>query len=376
MLVPTTRYEGHKTIVERIDAMFEYDLFLSYAAPDTNAALSLKKRAEDKGLRVFVAKSELRPGDRWEENIRCALLRCREIAVLLTPTSLAREWVISEWSCGWLLKKAVTAIVKDLTDLGQLPERLRDFQIADYYNCDEFLEAVISRKNSDPISDGSMAIYRHLASKAGVIETLLAPELGSSPFVFKDQLGLATKQIFVAGQNLYGLTVLYGEDNERLLFEQYLVREDKPAAQFMVCDPRCREPVETWTWVNKGDYERDLWVSIVFLKEWLKRAKEACVKLTAKVVYFVPVSMTFVDPEPLPDQPPSGKLFLTPNVFEPESKARSCVFVYAPLHPGSFTKYWGNYKTTFSRGTDLSAIEVPAKYEELAERIRQERTHK
>ena len=355
--------------------MYEYDLFLSYAKQDTTTAQTVEKRAKDKGLRVFFAKSELSPGVRWQNDIRSALLRSREIAVLMTPDSLGREWVISEWSCGWLLDKVVTAIVKDIINLKELPERLLEFQIADYYKqLDEFLDAVVERKRKDPSCDADMSIYRHFACQPGVLETLFAPQQGASPFVFNKQLGLAKRRILVAGQNLYSLTALYGQENEGLLFDDYLVRSERPKAHFMVCDPTKKEPVKTWKLVTKGEYERDLWVSIVFLKRWLDKARKAGLdNFEAKAVEFVPVSMTFIDPpESIPNGPRSGKLFITPNAFEPHSKVRSCFLLYEPTDTTSFGSYWNNFETTYSRGTDLSEIDVPSKWEEEAVRVRRE----
>jgi hypothetical protein len=263
----------------------------------------------------------------------------------------------------------VTAIVKDVSDRSLLPERLRDFQNADYYQPDRFFAALLERKRCDPLNDSTLAAYWTYAFQPGVLETLFAPEQGTSPFVLDKAISTTRRRIFAAGQNLYRLTVVDGIKTELALFK-YLARGDKPHAQFMVCDPRCHEAVETWKWVTKQEYEEDLWTSVYFFQRWLRRARKEELELEVKASRFVPVTITFVDPESDPGEPPCGKAFITPNIHQTSSTVRSCFLLYQPMNPGSFERYWEAYKVAFSRAADVAAIQVPKQYQELAEEKR------
>lgn len=367
--------------------MFEYDFFLSFAKPDEEAAKKLKQKAERKRLKVYLAPSELEPGDLWTTEVRNALRRSREIAVLATKKSIDREWVISEWSCGWLLGRKITAILKDVK-LEKLPTRLKEPQVAYYDKLDEFFDAVIKRREEDPFGDLSMSAYQHFGIQKGIQETLFAPEIGTSPFVFPKLLPLAKKRILVAGQNLYSLIVANQQANEDFLFH-HLKDNDQLNVQFMVCDPE--HPLESdpkglneaalkiWKWVTAEDYEKDLWLSIAFLKKWIARAKQEklvanadqkSLRLEARVVHFVPVSTTFLDPsEEEGEKPVTGKAFLTPNIWEREAKFRSCFFVYQPLHLSAFNKCWGPFKTTYSRGRNVAEVILPPAVKREADRL-------
>ncbi len=328
--------------------MFPYDLFLSYSSRDTNEAQAVEGAASNAGLRVFLAKRDLAPGDQWEERIRIALLQSREVGVLMTTDSLSSHWVTSEWASAWLLQRIATPILKDVT-VSQLPERLRSSQTADYYKLNQYLDAVKSRKSADPLTDEVGGPYETFARASSILPTLFAPTTGTSPFVFKDLLGLAQHRVFLAGQNLYTLLVRLETDTKNILFE-FLGRENRPNVSLLLCDPQYKPGVETWTWVCGSNYEGDLLESVRNLQSWNALAANDNLQLDAKLAPFIPVSMTFVDPVP---RHPRAKLFLTPNVFEPSSSVRTCFFLYGKFHEDTVTKYWENYELEFKRAKSV-----------------------
>ena len=79
----------------------EYDVFLSHATPDKAWVLTLAKRLEGLGLRVFVDALEIDPGDNWVIRLSDALERSRYLVLVLSNHTEGRPWVMQEWT-SWM----------------------------------------------------------------------------------------------------------------------------------------------------------------------------------------------------------------------------------------------------------------------------------
>jgi len=79
----------------------EYDLFLSHATPDKPWILELAKQLEALGLRVFVDKLEIDPGDNWVIRLSDALECSRYLVLVLSNHTTDRPWVMQEWT-SWM----------------------------------------------------------------------------------------------------------------------------------------------------------------------------------------------------------------------------------------------------------------------------------
>jgi hypothetical protein len=330
--------------------MFQYDLFISHTTLHAEDARKIKLQAEKKGLKVFLAELSLKPGVDWEDEIRQALIDSRELAVLATPDIKGSEWVTSEWSAGWLLKKPITAIL-----LGHgrqdLPPRLLKHQSADYEHVSSFLDEIAKNKQQGRSSDIDLLSYYQIKYPGMVEETLVAPVIKSSPFVFDELFPTTQKHIFIAGQNLYSLVVRLGDVNKPRIFK-FLGQDSSRKVEILVCDPSFRGAIETWIEVTASPkYERDLKEALEVLEVWTQEAKESNLNFEAKTTPFVPVSATFVDPDSQ-----DGRLFLTPNIFEPSATDRACFLLYRRLHDKTFNTYWENYKLTFLRGSPIGKV--------------------
>jgi hypothetical protein len=65
----------------------QYDVFLSHNSEDRIFVMSLAKRLEDEaGLRTWLDKWHLIPGEPWQEGIEAALDQCRTYAIFLGPS--------------------------------------------------------------------------------------------------------------------------------------------------------------------------------------------------------------------------------------------------------------------------------------------------
>ncbi len=121
-----------------------YDVFLSYSGLDEQDAHSLFEQMETDGFKVYFAKKSLQAGDSFSEEIRQALIRSSELWVLITPNSLASEWVTTEWGAGWALGKRIVPILLRC-EKQQLPDRLRALHCIDYHDYRRALEQLSKR---------------------------------------------------------------------------------------------------------------------------------------------------------------------------------------------------------------------------------------
>jgi hypothetical protein len=120
-------------------AQYQYDVFLSYAGADSEEATMIHEKIAAVGRRVFMAPKVLRAGDDFAEEIRLALHGSREMWLLVSPSSSASEWVITEWGAAWALSKRILPILHRCPP-ESLPDRLRRLQCTDLHRCDELIQ--------------------------------------------------------------------------------------------------------------------------------------------------------------------------------------------------------------------------------------------
>lgn len=116
-----------------------YDVFISYAGANQAQAEELGKCLESKALTTFLSTHGLSPGDNWPEELRSALLHSGQLAVIVSPQSLDSEWVTSEWTSAWFLRRRITPILFQC-DQSCLPPRLRQYQHIDFHRINTFAE--------------------------------------------------------------------------------------------------------------------------------------------------------------------------------------------------------------------------------------------
>lgn len=101
--------------------MYKFDVFLSYKSQDHNWVERLKESLQLRGIRVWLDKDQIRPGDKFVRALENGLETSRAMALVVTPESLSSGWVDDEYS------KAVS-----LSNQGQLqliPILFRDAKI-------------------------------------------------------------------------------------------------------------------------------------------------------------------------------------------------------------------------------------------------------
>jgi hypothetical protein len=121
------------------------DVFLSYASVDKQEANMIYDSIKAAGGKVFLSEKSLMPGEDFAEIIRDALCAARELWLLVSPSSLRSEWVLTEWGAAWALNKRIIPILHRCSP-ENLPERLRKLQCVDFYKYLELVESTFHKK--------------------------------------------------------------------------------------------------------------------------------------------------------------------------------------------------------------------------------------
>jgi hypothetical protein len=127
-----------------------FDAFLSYHSGDAAWALALKTALESKGLRIWIDRDQLRPGDRFVGALEDALSTVRCVVVIISPGSLQSSWVREEYDRAVALTNArgaehrlIGVLIDDAEPQGFLANRSWvDFR--DRARFDESLDALVS----------------------------------------------------------------------------------------------------------------------------------------------------------------------------------------------------------------------------------------
>lgn len=77
--------------------MKPFDIFLSYRSTESVEAQRLRDALEARGVRVWLDKDEIRPGDRFAEALENGLATSRAVGLLATSVSIASNWVKNEY---------------------------------------------------------------------------------------------------------------------------------------------------------------------------------------------------------------------------------------------------------------------------------------
>lgn len=70
---------------------------------------------QDGGASAFIDIFDIKKGDRIESRIREGIEGCDELVALLTPWSVDRNWVWTELSAAWALRKRFVGVLYGIT---------------------------------------------------------------------------------------------------------------------------------------------------------------------------------------------------------------------------------------------------------------------
>jgi hypothetical protein len=331
--------------------MFEYDLFLSYWEKDSNMAAEVQKKAEDRGLRVFMAKNTIGPSENWEERIRNALIDSQELAFLATRESIKRPWIITECGAHWLLERIVTPILVDC-ERGEIQSHLMRHQAVEYRDLEKYIEALSARSKSTQTPGGPIKYYER-KYPSQVQRTLVAGTVTNSPFQTLTLFNEAKQSMFLAGQNLYFLLV-WSQSRMKSLLDDFFEADPSRECKVLIHDPDYKPGVETWSYISdSARFEQDLRRAIDSLEEWVADFKIKGFKFSARLTEFVAVSATFVDPDS-----DWGRAYFLINTWQQRAGIKACYLLTKEDHTSAFNTYWENYNLAFERASGRQIGEI------------------
>ncbi len=92
-----------------------YSIFISHGWHDRWIARQMARLVEANGASAFINIFDIKKGDRIEERVREGVENCHELVALLTPWSVERNWVWTELSAAWALRKRYVGVLYGLT---------------------------------------------------------------------------------------------------------------------------------------------------------------------------------------------------------------------------------------------------------------------
>lgn len=110
-----------------------YQLFTSYSRQDEkfvrDLADNLQKSLADNNVTIWMDKTHIRPGDRWDQAVEDALDKCEAMLLILSENSTQSENVRDEWSYYIDEQKHIIPV---LMEKCKRPPRLRRYQYIDF----------------------------------------------------------------------------------------------------------------------------------------------------------------------------------------------------------------------------------------------------
>ena len=75
-----------------------FDVFLSHNSRDKPWAVKLKTALESRGLKVWLDKDEIRPGDLFGEALEQGIAQSANVALIVSPEAATSGWVKEEFN--------------------------------------------------------------------------------------------------------------------------------------------------------------------------------------------------------------------------------------------------------------------------------------
>jgi hypothetical protein len=127
----------------------DYLVFISHSSADRwvakRMAEIIERRAKRHGVRTFLDEVDLEGGDRIVPVIKANLRSCEEFVILLSPSSIARQWVLAEVGGAWILDKRIMAITYNLA-ADKIPDIIRHDKSYELNDFDRYVSELIGRR--------------------------------------------------------------------------------------------------------------------------------------------------------------------------------------------------------------------------------------
>ncbi len=117
----------------------KYDVFLSYSMADRDEARAMESFLTKKRLKVFLSEKDIKPGSKWEDEIKEALRNSNLLCMLVTPNSLRSDWIISEYGAAWSQDIRILPVLFQCS-AKDLPEGLRNYQAVNFHEMSKIVQ--------------------------------------------------------------------------------------------------------------------------------------------------------------------------------------------------------------------------------------------
>jgi hypothetical protein len=110
-----------------------FDIFLSYKSEDSVWVGDLQNALARRGVRVWLDKDQIRPGDHFGGALEAGLQECRSVGLIVTPASMRSNWVREEYySALSLANEGELQLIPILVEQAPLPAFLKGRQYVDF----------------------------------------------------------------------------------------------------------------------------------------------------------------------------------------------------------------------------------------------------
>lgn len=126
-----------------------YQVFISHATADKWLAKVICEKLESAGATYFRDDRDIQGGDDIPEAIRLQIKRSRELLVLLTPTSVGRQWVTLEVGAawGWSRRSRIVVILNHVS-VDTVPDIIKSKKAISLNDFDSYLKELAERVRS------------------------------------------------------------------------------------------------------------------------------------------------------------------------------------------------------------------------------------
>ena len=131
-----------------------FDIFISYKSENISWVNRLKQSLQNRGVKVWLDKDQIRPGDLFAEALENGIQMSRSMGLVITPESLTSNWVREEYYRALsLVNEDNLHLIPILLEKAELPGFLKGRQYIDFtdenayeYNVDRLVWPGITGK--------------------------------------------------------------------------------------------------------------------------------------------------------------------------------------------------------------------------------------
>ncbi len=120
-----------------------FDVFLSHNSKDKPWVIRLKNALEDNGIKVWLDKDQIRPGDLFAYALERGISESKAVAIVITPEAMESDWVKAEYYRAFSLATTQgVQLIPVLLQMTEIPGFLKDRSWIDFQDDTAFEENI------------------------------------------------------------------------------------------------------------------------------------------------------------------------------------------------------------------------------------------